>query len=77
MGQPCPTCDGTARQRYETTVKLSVPPGTFHGDLITVPSEGNAGFKGFPAGDLLVRVVEDRIGATEKPLLSETRGETH
>jgi molecular chaperone DnaJ len=72
MGQPCPTCRRTARRRYETTVKIAVPPGTLHGDVVIVSGEGNAGFKGFPSGDLLVRVVEDTGGVIQGHFLGDT-----
>jgi len=65
----CPDCRGTARRKYESTVAVVLPPGTRHGDVITVAGEGNAGFKGFPAGDLTVRVVDDRADAETRTLV--------
>jgi molecular chaperone DnaJ len=71
MQQACPDCRGTARQKYWSTVAVHIPAGTRHGDVIAVEGEGNAGFKGFPAGDLLVRVVEESTGVCDRQIPGE------
>jgi len=68
-GASCPDCRGTARKKYESAVAVVIPPGTHHGDVITVAGEGNAGFKGFPAGDLILRIVQDGVDAARSTLL--------
>ena len=65
LGQPCPDCRRTGRRKYESTVEVRVPPGTRHGDVITLKGEGNAGFKGFPPGDLVVCIMDERLGPVE------------
>jgi DnaJ-class molecular chaperone len=70
-GASCPDCRGTARKKYETTVAVVIPPGTRHGDVITVAGGGNAGFKGFPAGDLIMRVTAEVLNGVGTNLLGD------
>jgi len=65
----CPDCRGTARKKYESIVAVVIPPGTRHGDVITLKGEGNAGFKGFPAGDLIICIIEEVIDRAEETLI--------
>lgn len=51
---PCNSCDGEGRERRKKTVTLTVPPGVDSGTKLRVRSEGNAGRKGGPPGDLYV-----------------------
>jgi len=65
----CPDCRGTARKKYESTVAVVIPPGTRHGAVLTLRGEGNAGFKGFPAGDLIIGIIEEVIDSAEETLI--------
>jgi molecular chaperone DnaJ len=56
---PCTTCDGEGRVQGETTIKVNVPAGVSEGNYITIRSEGNAGRRGGPAGDLIVLIEEE------------------
>lgn len=64
----CPTCDGTGQmiaekcddcggaglKQVKKKLKISIPPGVDSGTRLRVASEGNAGQRGGPAGDLYV-----------------------
>jgi|TARA_R110001599_G_scaffold8254_2_gene39962 molecular chaperone DnaJ len=70
--QPCPTCSGDGRIiktkcskcagegriKGEETVKINIPSGVSNGNYITLRSQGNAGRRGGPAGDLIVLIEE-------------------
>lgn len=52
--EPCPTCSGRGRVRKQKTIVLAVPAGVDTGQYMTMPGEGDVGFNGGAAGDLLV-----------------------
>jgi len=56
---PCPDCRGEGRLEGEKTITLDIPAGVAGGNYLTVRSEGNAGPRGGPAGDLIV-VMEEK-----------------
>jgi molecular chaperone DnaJ len=51
---PCPQCRGSGREHHQRKIMLSVPPGVDNGSQIRLTSEGEAGSRGGPAGDLYV-----------------------
>jgi molecular chaperone DnaJ len=52
--QPCKTCAGSGRVRKEKTLNASIPAGVEEGTRIRLAGEGEAGFRGGPAGDLYI-----------------------
>jgi molecular chaperone DnaJ len=54
--EPCPRCRGTGRERKQRTIPVAIPAGVASGMVKRVRGEGNAGFRGGPAGDLLVSI---------------------
>ncbi|XP_023745811.1 chaperone protein dnaJ A6, chloroplastic [Lactuca sativa] len=54
ISTPCATCSGDGRVRKSKRISLKVPPGVDSGSRLRVRSEGNAGRRGGPAGDLFV-----------------------
>ncbi len=56
---PCPTCNGEGRVHGESTIKVSVPAGVSQDNYIPLRSQGNAGRRGGPDGDLIV-VIEEK-----------------
>ncbi|CAA0809929.1 DNAJ heat shock family protein [Striga hermonthica] len=56
---PCPACSGNGRLRKTKRISLKVPAGVDSGSRLRVRSEGNAGLRGGPPGDLFV-VIEVR-----------------
>ncbi|KAH9552280.1 hypothetical protein CY35_09G056900 [Sphagnum magellanicum] len=51
---PCTTCSGDGRVRKAKRISLKVPAGVDSGSRLRVRSEGNAGRRGGPPGDLYV-----------------------
>ncbi|XP_062201926.1 chaperone protein dnaJ A7A, chloroplastic-like [Phragmites australis] len=51
---PCNTCGGDGRVRKSKRISLKVPAGVDSGSRLRVRSEGNAGQRGGPPGDLYV-----------------------
>lgn len=57
---PCGQCGGQGRRQETKTLSVKIPPGVDTGDRVRLPSQGEAGPNGGPAGDLYVEVrVED------------------
>ncbi|XP_076925059.1 chaperone protein dnaJ A6, chloroplastic-like [Bidens hawaiensis] len=56
ISTPCDTCKGDGRVRKSKKVSLKVPAGVDSGSRLRVRSEGNAGRKGGPPGDLFVMI---------------------
>lgn len=56
ISTPCNTCNGDGRVRKSKRISLKVPAGVDSGSRLRVRSEGNAGRKGGPAGDLFVMI---------------------
>ncbi|KAK6115555.1 hypothetical protein DH2020_007824 [Rehmannia glutinosa] len=54
ISTPCNTCNGDGRVRKSKRISLKVPPGVDSGSRLRVRSEGNAGRRGGPPGDLFV-----------------------
>lgn len=51
---PCRGCAGSGRVRREKTLNVSIPAGVEEGTRIRLAGEGEAGFRGGPAGDLYI-----------------------
>lgn len=51
---PCPVCRGEGRVRRQKKVLLRIPPGVDTGSRLRLRSEGEAGQRGGPSGDLYV-----------------------
>lgn len=56
ISTPCSTCNGDGRVRKSKRISLKVPPGVDSGSRLRVRSEGNAGRRGGPPGDLFVMI---------------------
>jgi molecular chaperone DnaJ len=52
--EPCRTCAGSGRTQKERTLSVDIPPGVEDGTRIRLASEGEAGLRGAPAGDLYI-----------------------
>ncbi|MGH7562151.1 MAG: molecular chaperone DnaJ [Gemmatimonadales bacterium] len=53
---PCEVCRGDGRVRGDRTVPVEIPAGVSNSNYITLRSQGAAGLRGGPAGDLLVLI---------------------
>lgn len=51
---PCKTCAGSGRVRKEKSLSVTIPAGVEEGTRIRLSGEGEAGFRGGPAGDLYI-----------------------
>ncbi|KAK9056587.1 hypothetical protein SSX86_023949 [Deinandra increscens subsp. villosa] len=56
ISTPCDTCKGDGRVRKSKRISLKVPAGVDSGSRLRVRSEGNAGRRGGPPGDLFVMI---------------------
>jgi molecular chaperone DnaJ len=56
VSTPCHTCKGDGRLREERRLQVTIPPGIESGQRIAIESQGEAGPRGGPAGDLYVMV---------------------
>ncbi len=53
---PCPVCNGRGRRRVEKELSIEVPAGIDHGQMLTMPGEGEVGERGGGYGDLYVEM---------------------
>lgn len=60
--RPCPDCSGQGRVSARRTLRVRIPPGAQTGNEIRLKGRGEAGLKGGPAGDLVLR-----LGVAEHP----------
>ncbi len=51
---PCKKCYGDGRYNDEETIKIDVPAGVQDGNYMSLRSQGNAGKRGGPNGDIVV-----------------------
>ncbi|KAK4490103.1 hypothetical protein RD792_000760 [Penstemon davidsonii] len=56
ISTPCNTCRGDGRGKKSKRISLKVPAGVDSGSRLRVRSEGNAGRRGGPPGDLFVSI---------------------
>ena len=54
IDNPCPSCAGSGRVTRERTLSVNIPAGVEDGTRIRLASEGEAGVRGGPAGDLYI-----------------------
>jgi molecular chaperone DnaJ len=52
----CTKCHGSGRVSHRKTVSVHIPAGVFDGALLRIAGKGEAGERGMPYGDLLIRV---------------------
>ncbi len=51
---PCRSCQGAGRVQRDKTLQVQIPPGVEDGTRIRLSSEGEAGLRGAPPGDLYI-----------------------
>ncbi|MDR1475754.1 MAG: molecular chaperone DnaJ [Holosporales bacterium] len=56
LSDPCKKCSGSGRIKGDKNLEINIPPGIMSGGQIRITGEGEAGFKGAPAGNLYVFV---------------------
>lgn len=54
IDNPCTSCTGSGRVTRDRTLSVNIPPGVEDGTRIRLSSEGEAGLRGGPAGDLYI-----------------------
>lgn len=54
ISDPCGTCGGQGRVTKERTLSVNIPAGVEDGTRIRLASEGEAGLRGGPSGDLYI-----------------------
>ena len=54
IADPCTACGGQGLQQVHKKLRINIPAGVDSGTRLRVASEGNAGQRGGPAGDLYV-----------------------
>ncbi len=50
----CPECSGVGKIKKQKTIKVKIPAGVDNNQMLTVSSEGNAGYNGGLNGNLIV-----------------------
>ncbi len=56
ISSPCSQCRGQGRERNQTTIVVTIPPGISAGSQVRLSSQGEAGRNGGPNGDLYITV---------------------
>jgi molecular chaperone DnaJ len=54
LEKPCKSCHGDGKRQRASKIKLRIPPGVDAGSRLRSTGNGEAGFRGGPAGDLYV-----------------------
>jgi len=54
LEKPCKSCHGSGKRERSSKIKLRIPPGVEGGSRLRSQGNGEAGFRGGPAGDLYV-----------------------
>ena len=54
VSDPCSECRGDGRVEGSETVVIKIPAGVMEGNYMSLRGRGHAGYRGGPAGDLLV-----------------------
>ncbi len=50
--KPCPQCRGTGKEKHQRSLRVKIPAGVEDGSRIRLSSEGDAGSRGGPSGNL-------------------------
>jgi len=50
--EPCPQCRGTGKEKCQRSISIKIPAGVDNGTQIRLSSEGEAGTRGGPSGNL-------------------------
>lgn len=66
IDHPCDMCDGQGRTPTHEKLDIKVPAGISSGRQLRVSGYGEAGYRGAPAGDLIVSVEVERHGRFER-----------
>jgi molecular chaperone DnaJ len=53
---PCPDCKGSGLQKHRRHIAVAIPAGIDDGNTIRMTGEGDAGYRGGPAGNLYVEI---------------------
>lgn len=53
---PCTDCSGRGRKKKKKKLRIKVPAGVNHGEMLTMRGEGEPGTKGGPYGDLYIEI---------------------
>lgn len=63
IDEPCRDCGGSGREHVRKSIKINIPKGVDTGSVISLQGEGNHGYNGGPAGNLLlfINVEEDEF----------------
>lgn len=56
IDKPCSKCNGTGKERKARKISIKIPAGVDTGSVIPLRSEGEAGEKGGPSGDLYIYI---------------------
>ncbi len=54
--ESCNVCGGEGRVQKEEEIKINIPPGVDHNQMLKMKGKGHTGRRGAPAGDLYIRV---------------------
>jgi len=54
--EPCPDCRGSGYQKAKRHISVKIPAGIDDGNGIRISGEGEAGYRGGPAGNLFVMI---------------------
>jgi molecular chaperone DnaJ len=55
-GRACAACGGSGRRAREKRIAVTIPPGVAAGSVLRLPGQGEAGYHGGPAGDMLLEI---------------------
>jgi molecular chaperone DnaJ len=53
---PCTACSGRGRRNKKKVLKVGIPAGINHGEMLTLRGEGEPGTRGGPYGDLYIEI---------------------
>lgn len=53
----CNICHGQGRVKEKVSLEINIPAGVDNGQILRFDHQGNAGFRGQPAGDLYLKII--------------------
>ncbi|MBI4567857.1 MAG: J domain-containing protein [Planctomycetes bacterium] len=69
IDKPCPECGGVGAKATVSKIEVTIPEGIATGQTIRLASQGDAGVRGGPPGDLLIEVrVQEKAGFQRRGL---------